>query len=140
MNNLNSGKELENKVLVALQPYCQIQNITTGFGWIGDGKPQRTGNKMILVNPRPLKAGFKGCPDQIGFTTVKITPDMVGQEIAVFTAIEVKDGKGRLSKDQQGFLNIVNRAGGIGAEVRSVEDAIQAVHKFGPPVGYTPKS
>jgi len=42
-------------------------------------------------------------------------------------ALEVKEGSGRLSKEQRMFLELVNRMGGIGAEIRSVEEAVEVV-------------
>lgn len=64
----------------------------------------------------------KGSSDLIGYRTVEVTPDMIGQRIAVFVALEVKD-KGRLTAEQAQFLRVVAEAGGIAAEVRSPEDA-----------------
>src|ERR1700722_4368372 len=45
-----------------------------------------------LKNPRIVSAGCgpTGMPDYLGWTEVTITPDMVGQKIAVFTAAEIK--------------------------------------------------
>jgi hypothetical protein len=70
----------------------------------------------------------KGSSDLIGWRTVDITEDMVGQRVAVFVALEVKD-RGRLTPEQAGFLEVVRRAGGIAAEVRSVEDAEAALRR-----------
>lgn len=69
---------------------------------------------------RTVEAGLsaKGSSDLIGWTRVKITPDMVDSEIAVFTAVEVKTSKGKISKEQQDFIDAVNAAGGIGKIVR----------------------
>ncbi len=38
-----------------------------------------------------------GSSDLIGFKSMTITPEMVGQKIAVFTALEVKTEKGKVS-------------------------------------------
>jgi hypothetical protein len=64
----------------------------------------------------------QGSSDLIGWRTVTITPDMVGQNLAVFTAIEVKD-KGRPTPEQQRFIEVVRDAGGIAGIARSVDDA-----------------
>ena len=63
-----------------------------------------------------------GSSDLIGLRQVTITPDMVGQTIAQFVAIEVKD-RGRLTEQQQAFITIVQQAGGLAGVARSVEDA-----------------
>jgi hypothetical protein len=75
---------------------------------------------------RPVSFGLaKGSADLIGWCTVTITPEMVGQRIAVFTSIEVKTATGRLRPDQQQWLDAVQAAGGIAGVARSVEDALR---------------
>lgn len=71
-----------------------------------------------------------GSSDLIGFQSVTITPEMVGQKIAVFTALEVKTEKGRATPEQIKFIEMVARFGGIGAIVRSVNDAIMVFQKL----------
>lgn len=68
--------------------------------------------------------GGKGGSDLIGIHTVTITPEMVGQKIGVFVAIEVKTPTGRLTKEQENFINAIRNAGGIAGVARSVEDAL----------------
>ncbi len=65
----------------------------------------------------------EGSSDLIGFTSVEITPEMVGQRVAVFTAVEVKTPRGRISDAQQKFIDLVRSAGGRAGVARSVEDA-----------------
>ena len=73
---------------------------------------------------RPVQFGLaKGSADLIGWTTRTITPDMVGQQVAVFTSIEVKTATGRLRPEQRQWLEAVQAAGGIAGVARSVEDA-----------------
>lgn len=64
----------------------------------------------------------KGPSDLIGWRTITITPEMVGQRVAVFTAIEVKD-RGRATPEQQAFIAMVRAAGGLAGIARSVDDA-----------------
>jgi len=73
---------------------------------------------------RPVTFGLeKGSADLIGWRTITITPDMVGQAVAVFTSLEVKAERGRVSPEQRQWLEAVQAAGGIAGVVRSVEDA-----------------
>ena len=77
---------------------------------------------------RPVQFGLcKGSADLVGWTTRTVTPEMVGQRIAVFTSIEVKTPTGRLRPEQQQWLDAVQAAGGIAGVARSVEDALQIV-------------
>lgn len=65
-----------------------------------------------------------GGSDLIGYKTVTVTPDMVGQRVAIFAAIETKAPRGRLTDEQARFIEAVRAAGGIAGEVRSVADAL----------------
>ena len=77
------------------------------------------GRNLTLTNYRPLHAGLcQGSSDLIGLTQVTITPEMVGQKIAVFTAIEIKAGKTRSTWLQENFVKTINKLGGIGKIVR----------------------
>ena len=74
---------------------------------------------------RPVSFGLcKGSADLIGWRTVTVTPEMVGQQVAVFTSIEVKAASGRLRPEQRQWLDAVQAAGGIGGVARSVADAV----------------
>ena len=66
----------------------------------------------------------RGSADLIGWRTVTITPDMIGQRLAVFTSIEVKTPTGRIRPEQQAWIGAVHGAGGISGVARSVEDAL----------------
>ena len=69
--------------------------------------------------------GGKGGSDMIGYTPVTITPDMLGTVVGVFTAIEVKTPTGRVSPEQQHFVDMVNASGGRAGIARSPEDAVR---------------
>ena len=64
-----------------------------------------------------------GGSDLIGWTKVTVTPDMVGQTLAVFTAVETKTATGRVTPEQERFLQAVAGAGGRSGVARSVADA-----------------
>ncbi len=65
-----------------------------------------------------------GSSDLVGWQAVTVTPAMVGQQIAVFVAAELKGPDGRVTVEQQQFLSVVNAAGGRGLIVRSVDDLL----------------
>jgi hypothetical protein len=81
---------------------------------------------------RPVSFGLcKGSADLIGYRTVTITPEMVGQQVAVFASIEVKTPAGRIRPEQQAWMETVQAAGGIAGVARSVEDALRIVTAHG---------
>jgi hypothetical protein len=77
----------------------------------------RKGNAVIAYG-----VGGPGGSDLIGWRAVQITPEMVGKTVAVFAAVEVKEGAGRASADQRNFLRAVESAGGIAILARRLED------------------
>jgi hypothetical protein len=81
---------------------------------------------------RPVSFGLcKGSADLIGYRTITITPDMVGQQVAVFLSIEVKTPTGRIRPEQQAWLDTIQAAGGIAGVARSVEDALRIMTAHG---------
>ena len=92
--------------------------------WVGQLRSYING-RLELLNARPLEAGFGvGSSDLIGVTRITVTPEMVGKTVAVFTAVEVKVGKDKLSKEQREFLTLVQGWGGIAVECREVPDGL----------------
>lgn len=63
-----------------------------------------------------------GSADLIGWRTVTITQDMVGQQVAQFLSVECKAPKGKATEAQDAWFFAVKKAGGIALVARSVED------------------
>lgn len=67
-----------------------------------------------IPEPRtPERADDMKGGDRIGFTEIKITADMVGKTIAVFTSIEEKTVNDRLKPGQIKWHNFILEHGGI---------------------------
>lgn len=69
--------------------------------------------------------GVKGGSDQIGMTKVRITEDMVGKDIAIFTSIEVKKDKHgayKATKEQKAWIKMVLANGGFAGVADCIED------------------
>ncbi len=81
-----------------------------------------------LKNGKKIKFGLcTGSSDLIGWTTKRITLDMIGKDVAVFTAIEVKTGKGKVSEKQRNFLLQIIKDGGLAGVARSEEKAKEII-------------
>ena len=76
----------------------------------------------------------KGSSDLIGLRSLQITPELVGQRLAQFVALEIKTGSGTVRPEQRAFLRLVHQLGGVGAVCRSIEQA-QAVLDLDPMAG-----
>ena len=80
----------------------------------GDVLFRNQSGKYELPDGRWLTSGLcTGSSDLIGWSPTVVTPEMVGKTVAIFTAIECKSIKGRLTKEQQNFLKRVRAAGGV---------------------------
>jgi hypothetical protein len=108
--------ELQNRIRLAIGRLTNVRLFRNNVGLFKtiDGRSVRTG---LCV----------GSSDLIGFTSKIITPDMVGQKVAIFTAIEVKTTKGKISDTQYNFINLVANYGGISSIVRSVDAALDVL-------------
>jgi hypothetical protein len=132
-----SEHRLQNDIRNALAGLCLLWRANVGTAWAGTGKPFRASRPMVvslkpgdmvLRQARPFSTGLpEGFADTFGLVQVKVTPDMVGQTLAVFLAGEIKDVEGVLSPQQKLFLRAVQANGGRAGVWRSVEDALATV-------------
>lgn len=60
---------------------------------------------------RTIPIGIKGSSDLMAVKPTVITPEMVGQTLAVFVAVEVKTATGRQSEPQKKWQKAVEKLG-----------------------------
>ena len=87
-------------------------------------------NSGALVDQQGRLVRFglcKGSSDLIGLRSLVITPDLVGERLAQFVALEIKGARGVVSPEQRAFLDLVEQLGGLAAICRSVEAAEQTL-------------
>lgn len=83
-----------------------------------------------LEDGRVLSSGLgPGSSDLIGWHSIVVTQDMVGKRLALFTAIEVKSAKGKVSERQENFIKVVKRSGGVAFVARSTAEAVDKLFK-----------
>ena len=120
-------KNIINRVLIK---FPTLFRNNTGKGWVGK-IISHTEGILILLNPRPLNTGLcVGSSDLIGWTPIKITHDMVGHTISVFTACEIKTDNLKPTKEQTNFINAVNKQGGIACVAYSENDLTEAINSW----------
>lgn len=109
----NAETDLQQRIRLALGTRSDLRLFRNQVGQLPD---PRTG--------RPVQFGLaRGSADLIGWRTIVVTPDMVGQRIAVFTSLEIKTPTGRLAPTQRAWMGAVLKAGGIAGVARTVSDA-----------------
>ena len=114
---MNAETTLQQQIRLALGIHPQTRLFRNQVGSLPD---PRTGRLVTFGLAR-------GSADLIGWRTITVTADMVGQRLAVFTSVEVKTPTGRVRPDQTAWLTAVQAAGGIAGIARSVPDALQLV-------------
>lgn len=131
----NKEHALQNEIRNALAGRCLLFRANVGRAYTSNDvvkvprqMPVVMGPRDVLLrNARPFDTGLPpGFSDLFGMVSVEITPDMVGQKVAIFTGLEVKDGA-RVSPLQRNFINAVSDNGGRAGVVRSVDDAEKLV-------------
>lgn len=110
-------KNLINEYLLNLPENVRMFRTNSGMAWAG--KSVKKGDVTLIKNARVFWGMPEGWPDLTGWTEIEITPEMVGQKIAVFSVVEVKTGRLKLSDEQNKFKDLIQRMGGIFRELRT---------------------
>lgn len=141
----------ESQIQTHISKQCHKHGITVfrnnvGTAWRGDvhrlvggvqlrvaggGVVTQSAGDLLIRKPQLVRFGLiEGSSDLIGWRKITVTPDMVGKQVAIFTALEVKSPKGRLSEPQRIFIEQVNRSGGMAGLVRSESDMVEVIKQF----------
>lgn len=102
------------------------QNV--GLAWVGKAdritRQQSVTVKpgdVVIRNARPFHAGHAGMSDLGGWVPVVVTPDMVGQTVAIVVQAEIKTGT-KASQEQRDWIAAVKRFGGRAGVARNEEE------------------
>jgi hypothetical protein len=103
-----------------------------GLFWAGK-LMDRKGSVVVLQHAQQIECGLcDGASDLIGWTTIEITPEMVGRKIAVFTSPEVKVPGASRRETQFTWRNNVLEAGGIAGIVKTPQECVDLVKALPP--------
>lgn len=122
---------------------CRLFRLNVGKGWISalgpKGVHRLKDGSVHIEAARPIALGYAlssgepvvGASDLNGWTTIKITPEMVGRDMAVYTSFEAKkEGGGTVSAAQKQWINNVRKSGGIAGVIRSAADGFAIISTF----------
>lgn len=136
---------VQRAIWLALAQLSRLFRINTGQAWMSGlgqrGVQHLKDGSVVIHAARPVALGLGmpngkplvGASDLQGWSSIVITPEMVGCTVAVFTAIECKEsGGGRKSDDQRNFIDQVRLAGGIAGFASSAEEAVSIVSGYRP--------
>lgn len=96
-----------------------------GMAWMG--RTELLDNGDVLVrNAKPVRFGIggEGGSDLIGFRPYTVTEADVGRKVALFTAVEVKSDRGRLTAQQDCFLSFIKEYAGHSQVARDPADLV----------------
>ena len=105
---------LQNQIRLAVSANCE--NVTLYRNHTGALRDNR--GKFVQFGLSP------GSPDLVGYKKIRITEEMVGQDLAVFIGIEIKTPGENARDDQQHWLDRLEKHGGIASVVHSEAEAI----------------
>lgn len=127
---------VQRKIWLGLGFVSRLFRVNTGRAWLSGMGPsgvQKLSDGSVLIKAaRSISIGFsdvsgnpvEGTSDLNGWTTVEVTPEMVGKRVAIYTAIETKASTGgRKRAGQVNFYDQVDAAGGIAGFANSEESA-----------------
>ena len=106
--------------LTKAEPHRRAFRINAGEGWVSNNF-RWIKNVLMMHSPRKFQAGPPGWHDCVGWTAKEITPDMVGQTVAIFTFSEHKRPGETYNDDQKKLAETLTRMGGI-CEIITIDD------------------
>jgi hypothetical protein len=131
---VSPGNQSRQSQLAASKLGARLWRMNIGLGWVGDAKKydnaatvQVFAGDVVIRHARPFKSGVEGMSDGVGLVPVIITPEMVGTRVAVFLAVEDKQGTGRPSPEQSAFIKAIRALGGRAGIARGDEDVAKIV-------------
>lgn len=116
---------LQNRIRLAVsQLGGRLFGVTVGKFWTGYLVRRLDNGDVVLRSARIVNVGVKGMSDLAGWIPVTITPDMVGQTVAVRLDIEVKTTDSA-SAEQFAWIEAVRKSGGRAGVARSPDEAVR---------------
>lgn len=122
--------EIQNaiRVEISAQRLATLFRANVGEAWTGNKVDRLPDGSVRIWGARRFSTGLpQGFPDLFGLRSVEITPDKIGQKIAAFAFIEVKQPGKRPTAAQQNMIEFLRRQGAIGGVAHSPGEAARLI-------------
>lgn len=128
------SKQIEHDIQNEIRVYISQEQLATifranvGTGWTGnDVRTKMDGSGDVVIrNARRFDTGLPaGFPDLFGLKPILITEEMVGQKIAAFCFVEVKQRGKKATKAQTHMHEFLAAQGAIGGIAHSPKEAVE---------------
>uniref|UniRef100_A0AAU6W241 VRR-NUC domain-containing protein n=1 Tax=Pseudomonas phage Touem01 TaxID=3138548 RepID=A0AAU6W241_9VIRU len=139
---------VQKTIWLGLGAIARLFRLNSGKAYLSNlgpaGVKRLQDGSVLIKSARTVSLGLalptgdpvNGQSDLAGWTSVIITPEMVGKRLAVFTAIETKRTKGgKTSDDQLNFVSQVSAQGGIAGIANSLEVAQKIIDEWANKIG-----
>jgi len=117
------------RVDLSTDPSLRLFRNQAGQAWAGPwhyaGRDEvAPWGSVIITDPYRVSCGLvEGAGDLLGWQRRFITTSMIGQSIAVFTSLEAKSTRGRLTEPQKNWIKQLLADGGIAGMFRNSAEA-----------------
>lgn len=116
---------IQSQIMLAMcRSGAYVLRVNAGEFW-GGKIIAHTGDKLLLGHPTKIQGAPKGTSDLIGCRTVTVTPEMVGKQVGIFVALEVKKPGESPRPEQLNYLDVMRRRGAITGWARSPDEALR---------------
>jgi hypothetical protein len=127
---MSKGTDLTNEIRTSISMATNGRVVTwrTNAGSFWGGKViSNDGHYLLLEHPTKIEGLPEGFPDVIAAIPIMITPEMVGQTIAIAGFIEVKAEGDTVKPKQRDFIALMKAIGARAGVAWSKEDALQII-------------
>ena len=128
---MTTEAEIQAQVRLLSRGNVRLFRTNVALAWVGDSVVKLKNGDVLLRNGRPMKVGVEGMSDLSGWVSREINQSMVGQRVAIYTALEIKAPGHRTNKDrlekQLAFIATVKQHGGLAAMCESVAQAVEVL-------------
>lgn len=126
---MTAESERQARIMLAVGalPGVRLFRNTVGTGFVGT-QVKGPADLIILRNAQRLSFGLQvGSHDLIGWRSIVVMPEMIGQRLAIFLGGEIKTDVGKLSAEQLNFHRNLLEAGGMSGVWRTPGEAIKTL-------------